>query len=88
MADSTINKEYEEWQGAMNEEMNHRDQVDRYFASIAKEPRLYQTSEGVKNYNCYKKAVDQFTGIFGMSDYALKYFDVFANMCNEDGHAF
>ena len=87
-AEHTTGSEQKKWQAAVKEELNHRDQVDRYFASIAKEPRLYQTSNGVKNYNCYKKAVDQFTGIMGMSDYALKYFSVFANMCNEDGHAF
>ena len=87
-AEHTTGSEQKKWQAAVKEELNHRDQVDRYFASIAKEPRLYQASNGVKNYNCYKKAVDQFTGIMGMSDYALKYFSVFANMCNEDGHAF
>ena len=87
-ADTTTGKEHEEWQAAVKEELNHREQVDRYFASIAKEPRLYQHAVDVKNDSCYKKAVDQFTGIFGMSDYALKYFDVFANMCNEDSHAF
>ena len=42
MADSTINKEYEEWQGAMNEEMNHRDRVDRYFTSLSKNLHFYK----------------------------------------------
>ena len=88
MADSTTGKEQKKWQAAVKEELAHRSDVDHYFASLTSNPRFYQYSEGVKNFACYKKAIDQFTAKFGMSDYALKYFSVFANMCNEDSHAF
>ena len=88
MAEHTTGSEQKKWQAAVKEELFNREQIDRYFASITKNPRYYQQSEGVKNVNCYKKAIDQFTAIMGKSDYALKYFDVFANMCNENGHSF
>ena len=42
MADSTINKEYEEWQDATNEELNHRDQVNRYFTSLFNNLHFYK----------------------------------------------
>ena len=87
-ADHSSGVDKEKWESAVKEELFNREQIDRYFASITKNPRYYQQSEGVKNVNCYKKAIDQFTAIMGKSDYALKYFDVFANMCNEDGHSF
>lgn len=81
MAEHTTGAEQEKWVAAVKEELFHREQVDRYFASITKEPRFYQCTTGVKNFHCYKKAIDQFTSMMGMSD-------VFANMCNENGHAF
>lgn len=49
---------------------------------------MYQPASNVKNVNCYKKAIDQFTGAMGRSDYALKYFNVLANICNENPTAF
>lgn len=88
MADSTTGAEQKKWQAAVKEELAARAEIDAYFAALTKEPKFYQRASTVKNVNCYKKAIDQFTAIMGKSDYALKYFDVFANMCNEDGHAF
>ena len=72
MADSTTGSEQKKWQAAVKEELFNREQIDRYFASLTKEPRFYQHASGVKNVNCYKKAIDQFTAIMGRSDYALK----------------
>lgn len=60
----------------------------RLLASLTKEPRFYKLSKEVRDFDCYKRAVNQFVSQFGMSDYALKYYHVFVNMCNEDSHAF
>ena len=87
-ADHSSGVDKEKWESAVKEELTHRSSVDKYFSSLTSNPRYYQYSEGVKDFNCYKRAIDQFTSEFGMSDYGLKYFDVFANMCNEDSHAF
>ena len=87
-ADHSSGVDKEKWESAVKEELTHRSSVDKYFSSLTSNPRYYQYSEGVKDFNCYKRAIDQFTSEFGMSDYGLKYFSVFANMCNEDSHAF
>ena len=86
-ADHSSGVDKEKWESAVKEELTHRSSVDKYFSSLTSNPRYYQYSEGVKDFNCYKRAIDQFTSEFGMSDYGLKYFSVFANMCNEDSHA-
>ena len=87
-ADHSSGVDKEKWESAVKEELTHRSEVDKYFSSLTSNPRYYQYSEGVKDFNCYKRAIDQFTSEFGMSDYGLKYFSVFANMCNEDSHVF
>ena len=88
MAENTNGYEQKKWEAAVKEELFKREQIDRYFASLTKEPRFYQSTSEVKNFNCYKKAVNQFIDTMGMSDYAFMYFNVLANICNEDGHAF
>ena len=87
-ADHSSGVDKEKWESAVKEELNHRSSVDKYFSSLTSNPRYYQYSEGVKDFNCYKRAIAEFTSQFGMSDYGLKYFSVFANMCNEDRNAF
>ena len=83
---SGVNKE--KWESAVKEELTHRSEIDKYFSSLTSNPHYYKSSGGVKDFNCYKRAIAEFTSQFGMSDYGLKYFDVFANMCNEDRNAF
>ena len=87
-AQHTTGKEQKMWQAAYEEEVANRKAIDAYFASLTTEPRMYQPASNVKNVNCYKKAIDQFTGAMGRSDYALKYFNVLANICNENPTAF
>lgn len=87
-AQHTTGKEQKMWQAAYEEEVANRKAIDAYFASLTSEPRMYQPASNVKNVNCYKKAIDQFTGAMGRSDYALKYFNVLANICNENPTAF
>ena len=87
-ADHSSGVDKEKWESAVKEELTHRSEIDKYFSSLTSNPHYYKSSGGVKDFNCYKRAIDQFTSQFGMSDYGLKYFDVFANMCNEDRNAF
>lgn len=88
MADHTTGKEQKKWRAAYEEEVANRKAIDKYFASLTTEPRMYQDVSGVKNVNCYKSAIEQFTSTMGYSDYALKYFKVFANICNANPKAF
>ena len=88
MADSTTGYEKQKWEAAVKEELNHRSQVDKYFASLTTNPRYYKAAEDVKDFGCYKRAINQFINSIGRSDYAMKYYEVFANMCNEDSHSF
>ena len=67
------------------EEVSLRQQIDRYFNSIAKADRLYSAYPGpVKDFNCYKAGIAQMEAIFGRNDYQFKYYNVLANMCNEN----
>ena len=87
-ADHTTGAEKQKWDAAVKEELAHRSAVDKYFASLTSNPRFYQDPSRVNDTACYKRAINQFTKQFGMSDYGLKYFGVFVNLCNEDSHAF
>ena len=71
MAEHSTGSEQKKWEAAVKEELFNREQIDRYFSALTKEPRFYQRASGVKNVNCYKKAIDQFTAIMGRSRYAL-----------------
>ena len=88
MAEHSTGSEQKKWESAVKEELTHRSEIDKYFSSLTSNPHYYKSSGGVKDFNCYKRAIAEFTSQFGMSDYGLKYFDVFANMCNEDSQAF
>ena len=71
------------------EEVDLRQQIDRYMNSIAKEDRLYNAEVGeIKSYSCYKAGIAQLEAIFGRTDYQFKYYNVLANMCNENPLAF
>ena len=86
---TTTGEEKKKYEALYNEELSLRQQYDRYFNSIAKEDRLYSTQTGpVKNFNCYKQGIEQMEKIFGRNDYQFKYYNVIANMCNENPLAF
>lgn len=85
MADTTGEKK---WKKAYEEEVAHRKAVDAYFAALTTDPRYFQRASNVKNVHCYKNALEQFRATMGKSDYAIKYYDVFANMCAENPKAF
>ena len=71
------------------EEVSIRQQIDRYFNSIAKEDKYYEAHVGaIKSTECYKAGIAQLEGIFGRTDYQFKYYNVIANMCNENPLAF
>ena len=88
MAQHTTGKEQKKWQKLYEEEVASRKAIDRYFNALAKEAKYYQMPEPVENTECYARAIKQFEDIMGRSDYSLKYFNVFANMCNENPLAF
>ena len=88
MAEHTTGKEQKKWQKLYEEEVASRKAIDRYFNALAKEAKYYQMPEPVENTECYARAIKQFEDIMGKSDYSLKYFNVFANMCNENPLAF
>ena len=87
-AQHTTGKEQKEWQKLYEEEVANRQAIDRYFNALAKEAKYYQMPEPVKSTECYARAIKQFEDRLGRSDYALKYFNVFVNMCNENPLAF
>ncbi|KAK8824652.1 hypothetical protein WA577_007048 [Blastocystis sp. JDR] len=87
-AQHTTGKEQKKWQKLYEEEVASRKAIDRYFNALAKEAKYYQMPEPVENTECYARAIKQFEDIMGKSDYSLKYFNVFANMCNENPLAF
>jgi legumain len=88
MAEHTTGSEQKKWYAAYLEEVQERAAIDRYFNALAKDAKYYKAPAGVKNVDCYKTAIEQFDSIMGKSDYALKYFNVLANMCNENPLAF
>ena len=48
----------------------------------------FQQPDPIKSTKCYASAIKQFEDIMGKSDYSLKYFNVFVNICNENPLAF
>ena len=88
MIDHTTDEEQMKWKAAEQEEMKQRSAIEKYFASLTKKPRYYLVMDTVDDFACYKRAINQFVEQFGMSDYALKYYQVFANLCNENSDAF
>ena len=88
MMKTTTGAEQKKWTALYEKEMEHREQIDRYFHAIAKSGRFFKTAGPVKNFNCYKAGIEQFEKTMGKSDYGMKYFDVIANMCAENPHAF
>ena len=88
MIDYTSDEEQLKWKAAEQEEMKQRSAIEKYFASLTKKPRYYLVMDTVDDFACYKRAINQFVEQFGMSDYALKYYQVFANLCNENSDAF
>ena len=76
------------WTELYNEEMKHRELVDLYIRSIAPSAHLFGTAKPVKNFKCYKAGIKKFESVIGKSDYAMKYYDVIANICAENPHAF
>ena len=87
-AQHTTGKEQKKWQKLYEEEVASRQAVDRYFDALAKEAKYYQTPEPTKDMECYTRAIKQFEDIMGRSVYALQYYKVFVNMCNENPLAF
>ena len=87
-AQHTTGKEQKKWQKLYEEEVANRQAIDKYFDALAKEAKYYQMPEPVKSTECYARAIKQFEDIMGRSDYALKYYKVFVNMCNENPLAF
>ena len=83
-AQHTTGKEQKKWQKLYEEEVANRQAIDKYFDALAKEAKYYQMPEPVKSTECYARAIKQFEDIMGRSDYALKYFHVFINLCNEN----
>ena len=49
---------------------------------------MFKPAKQAKDMSCYKRAIARFEKTVGYSDYALKYYDVLANMCNTDSNAF
>ncbi len=88
MAQHTTGKEQKKWQQLYEEEVASRQAIDRYFYALAKDAEYYQMPEPVKNTECYARAIKQFEASLGRSDYALKYFNVFVKICNENPLAF
>ena len=88
MIDHTSDEEQMKWKAAEQEEMKQRSAIEKYFASLTKKPRYYLVMDTVDDFACYKRAINQFVEKFGMSEYALKFYQVFANLCNEDSNAF
>ena len=48
----------------------------------------FQKPDPIKSTKCYASAIKQFEDIMGKSDYSLKDFNVFVNICNENPLAF
>ena len=88
MMKTTTGAEQKKWTALYEKEMEHREQIDRYFHAIAKSGRFFKAAGPVKNFNCYKAGIEQFEKTMGKSDYGMKYFGVIANMCAENPHAF
>lgn len=87
--ESTDNEEEQKkWRELMNEEQVARRNVEKYMLGITRSRRYYMDGYPVKNFNCYRNAVNKFLEEMGYSEYALKLFKVFSNMCNEDPNAF
>ena len=59
-----------------------------HFNALAKDVKYYQQPAPIKSTKCYANAIKQFEAIMGKSDYSLKYFNVFVNICNENPLAF
>jgi legumain len=87
-AKHTTGAEHAKWYAAYLEEVKERAAIDRYFNALTQDAKYYKAPGGVKNVDCYKTAIAQYTAIMGRSDYALKYYNVLANMCNENPLAF
>lgn len=76
------------WTELYNEEMKHRELVDLYIRSIAPSAHLFGVAKPVKNFECYRAGIKKFESVMGKSDYGMKYYDVIANICAENPHAF
>ena len=87
-AKTTSGAEKKKWEAAVEEEVALRAQVDNYVTRLTKKHKHFKRVSHVKNMECYKKGINQLIEAVGHSDYSLKYYDVIANMCNEDKKAF
>ena len=58
------------------------------FSLPVDESRAIPIPYPIKSTKCYASAIKQFEDIMGKSDYSLKYFNVFVNICNENPLAF
>lgn len=86
---NTTGAEKKKYEKLYLEEVSIRQQIDRYFNSIAKEDKFYEAHVGeIKSEQCYMAGIAQLEGIFGRTDYQFKYYNVIANMCNENPLAF
>ena len=88
MSEHTTGKEQKMWHDLYLEEVANRQAIDKYFNALAKDVKYYQEPEPIKSTKCYASAIKQFEDIMGKSDYSLKYFNVFVNICNENPLAF
>lgn len=87
-AKTTSGAEKKKWEAAVEEEVALRAKVDNYVSRLTKKHKHFKRVSHVKNMECYKKGINQLIETVGHSDYSLKYYDVIANMCNEDKKAF
>jgi len=87
-ANHTTGAEHDKWVVEVNKELERRRTVDTYFHSLTSDPSMFKPAKQAKNMSCYKRAIARFEKTVGYSDYALKYYDVLANMCNIDSSAF
>ena len=87
-ANRTTGAEHDKWIAEVSKELERRRTVEAYFHSLTSEPSMFRIAKHANHLDCYKRAIAQFEKDIGYSDYALKYYDVLANMCNANPNAF
>jgi uncharacterized protein YaaR (DUF327 family) len=67
----------------LQDEIQQRTLIETKFARLEKTIKL-GARQGLKNHSCYKQLVEEYVEACGNNEYSLKYFYVFAEMCNQD----
>ena len=67
----------------LQDEIQHRTLIETKFDRLEKTIKL-GARQGLKNHQCYKELVNEYVDACGNDEYSLKYFYVFAELCNQD----